>query len=274
MPSPSSSGLSRRALFGLGVSRLGERLGEVPPASGAPSGRRSPGTSAARARWLAADRAADASVWAAAAEVVVDQAAITAGEAVLAHGPTAPAAGARGVAVTAFDGDLAEPPEEPDAFDALVSTFGMQRTPAGFAALAGMFARVRPGGRVSFSAWSGGAVLHLLREAGRVDPLPDDLPAASTWGRDERLRQDLDRYAARDVVYLPGALTVRATSPDRALDRLVGSVPALGTAVARRGDTARDAFRLVLEPHLRRDADGVAVKVPYLVVTARRRDRR
>lgn len=274
MSPPSPSGLSRRALFGLGVSRLRERMEEASPAASPAFTQPSDAelVAIARARWLEADRAADLGAWAAASQAVVDLAAIEPGERVLAHGGTAIAASGRSGDVVAFDGDLCEPAEA-GGYDALVSTFGLQRTPAGFAALAAMFDRVRQGGRVAFCSWSSGAVLQLLREAERVDPLPAGLVAASTWGRDERLRQDLDRYAdEHEIDYLEAALTLAATSPDALLDTLVGAVPTLGTAVSTHGDPAREAFSRVLAPHVREgETDGVAVDVPYLLVVATRR---
>lgn len=277
MSPPSPSGLTRRALFGFGLSRLRERADELSAAASPESSDSSASPVAervadARTRWLEADHAANRAVWSAASRAVVDLAAIEPGERVLAHGGTAGAAGRSGGDVVAFDGDLSEPAGD-GGHDAVVSAFGLQRTPAGFAALAGMFDRVRPGGRVAFCSWSSGAVLQLLREAGRVDPLPAGLPPASTWGRDERLRQDLDRHADEsEIGYRSEALTLAATSPDALLGTLVDAVPALRAAVGTHGDPAREAFSRVLAPHVREvEAGGVEVEVPYLLVVARRR---
>jgi hypothetical protein len=265
--SPSSTGLSRRALFGLGLARLGER---VEPA--APPTDRAVSLAGVRARWAAADVPAAAEVWAAAAEAVVALAAPQAGETVLAHGGTFAAAARTGAEVVALGGSLAEPPVDEPA-DVLVSAFGLQRTPAGFAALGGMAARVRPGGRIAFCSWSSGAVLQLLREAGRVDPLPANLPPASTWGRDERIRQDLGRHADEaEITYATEVVVLREPSAGAMLALLVEAVPALGATVAAHGAPAQEAFARVLAPHLRDDDDhGVRLDVPCLVVAARRR---
>ena len=228
----SSPALSRRALLGLGLSRL-------TPAPPSPS----PPAPAPRWTW-------DPSPWAPAAEALRAHAAPRPDERVLLHGFAGDGA---------FDGDLADRPALGEPFDVVLSVGGPQTTPRGFAALDALLGLARPGGRVGFCVWSGGVVQQLLKAGA---PRVPGLAPVWTWGRDERLRQDLDRHA-EDVRFDTVVVELRAAAVPALLDLLVAGVPALRAP--------EPPLAGVLERHVRDEGGAVAVSVPLLTVLAVKR---
>jgi hypothetical protein len=242
----STSGLSRRALFGLGLSRLGDRLDDR-RAPARPGRTAAPTLEDLHRRWAAQRIAGGAALWTPVAEALRSRAGDLGGARVLVHG--------------------LQPPGDPP-FDAALSVFGVQSTPDGRGALRELFRSVAPGGVVAFAVWTAGPVPRLLRAAAQVDPLPAALPGAWRWGNRERLRQELD-HVADDIAYARDELVLDFAGPDEALATLAPAVPAVGAALAAGGETARRR----LEAELGDGARGgpVRVAVPFLVVVARSR---
>ncbi len=241
----SSSGMSRRALFGLGLSRVGQQR-DRPEAEAAPAARPAPGRPVLadlRARWDAARTAEGDAVWAGVGEEL-----------------------------RALGREIAPAGDE----DPVVSVFGPQSTPATRGAIDALFDAAPPGGIVAFSVWTPGVVAQLLKAAAELDPLPPGVPGVWGWGSRERLRQDLDHHAD-ELRYRRRELRLPAASPADGADRLARAVPALGAAVERRGEAARAEFAGVVEFYAvaveggAADDAPVTVPVPYLLVAARRR---
>lgn len=62
--------------------------------------------------------------------------------------------------------------------------------------IAELFRVVRPGGTVAFTVWTqSGVVGRLLRLAATHDPPPASVPTPRTWGREERLRVELELHS-------------------------------------------------------------------------------
>ena len=242
MPSP---GLSRRALLGLGLSRVSHQLDDaaaqrrdvVAPAPDLPT------LTETQARWDAARSADGEAVWAcvgAELRALVDE--------------LAPGGGA----------------------DPVVSVFGPQSTLAARAVIDALFHRAAPGAIVALSVWSTGVIAQLLKAAADLDPLPPGIPGVWGWGSRERLRQDLDHHAD-EIHYRRRELRIRAGSVAAAAERLAAAVPALAAAQERHGDDALARFAPIVEFYAEPGHDEaggdstVRVPVRYLLVAARRR---
>lgn len=255
-----SPGMSRRALFGMGLARLRERaddrLGDV---RGVPG----PTVDDVRERW-SVHAAAPSPLWRPAAVRLVATAALAPAERVLAHGGCAGLAAATGAHVTALEGDASRTTFADGAFDVVISAFAPQVTPSALETLAELGRLVAPGGRIVLAVWSGGAVARLLRTAQRLEPLPEGRPSAAHWGNDERLRQDLWRYVS-EPAFEAMELDLEFPSAGAALDELLAALPA---AAALGAATDRAAFAADLAPYLRERPDGVSVTVPCLIASA------
>ena len=154
MAAVTSHGLSRRALFGLGHSRLGERLDAAGEVLAAPRAPAAPTLAEVAARWKAARTPKGQALW-------------------------SPVQDALDAAVRDVVGD--------DRDGAATSVFGPQSTPGTRRAIAALFETVQPGGVVGFAVWSTGAVAQLLKRAVEFDPMPYGLPCVWGWGSRERL---------------------------------------------------------------------------------------
>lgn len=138
------------------------------------------------------------------------------------------------------------------------------------AAVAELFRVVRPGGTVAFTAWTqAGAIGRLLRLAAQREPLPAAIPPPLSWGREERLRQDLARHAAEgDVEFGEHALTLRFTSIEQAADRLLATLGPLAAVAAALDDDGRTGLRAEVLAILD-ELGGASVPARCLVVSAR-----
>lgn len=237
--------LSRRALFSLGLSRLVEELDSAPAPPPVPACVAAP---APRPAWPRGD---GAYLWAAASEALPRL------------------AGQRVLEVDELDLDLASVPFEDAEFDGIVSAFGPMFSSDGRAAIDELFRVVRPGGTVGFTAWTPlGVVGRLLRLAGTHDPLPPGVPPPLAWGREERLRQELDRHS--DAFELrPLELTLRFGSREEAVERLFGALGPL--AVAPRQPELRERARAIVDALAGDEPGPVALRAPYLMAVAERR---
>jgi SAM-dependent methyltransferase len=174
-----------------------------------------------------------------------------------------------GTGIGWVQGDLEDLPFPDGAFDRALSAFGPMSTLDGRRAAAELCRVVRPGGVVAWTAWTGGVVHRLLRLAAAWDPLPEGVQPPTAWGREERLRQDLERHANR-VRLRPHTLELRFASPEDALSTLApalapvaAAVLAMPSAAARfelQGDIA-----LAIAEHDRAEGPAVRLTVPYLV---------
>jgi SAM-dependent methyltransferase len=256
-------GLSRRALFGLGLSRLGDRVDANLPAPAGPKGPRAPDLEDLRRRWADARATGGTPLWAPVGADLRERAGPLAGAYVLVD-RVSPPDGARGIGRVPPEGGVL--PLGDGTFDAALSAFGPQATPDGRTALGELARVVAPGGRLAFALWAGGAVAALLREAAALDPLPPDLPGAWEWGSPARVRETLSE-TCDDIAVHPGELVLELEAVD-ALDSLAGAVPAVGAALARTGAKGRDRLEAVLAAHAEAVGDRFRIPVAYVVVVA------
>lgn len=110
------------------------------------------------------------------------------------------------------------------SFDCALSAFAPMFCLDVREAVGELFRVVRPGGTVAFTAWTGGGIVgRLLRLAAEHDPPPRGIPRPLTWGREERLRQDLEVHGDQ-VSFEPGALALTFADRGEAVDRLIGAL--------------------------------------------------
>lgn len=273
-----SSRLSRRGLFALGIARAaGEsappRVVSRPAAPAAPGGDRAEWSERQLQAWARRD---DGGLWGPAIDALVGAAGPLAGARVLdaaaSTGAVTRANASRGAVVIAAElADLTALPFPDDDFDCALSAFGPMFALDARAALGELFRVVRPGGLVVFTAWTaGGVVGRLLRLAAAHDPLPRGIPAPLSWGRDERLRQDLEVYSD-DVSFEHRALELRFADHDDAVDRLTQALHPL-SAVADAESLRAAALAAVGEAAAGEgDGAGPSLRAPYVVARAVRR---
>lgn len=167
-----------------------------------------------------------------------------------------------------LDHDLASLPHEDAGVDRVVSAFGPMFSSDGRAAIDEMFRVVRPGGVVAFTAWTSlGAVGRLLRLAATHEPSPG-VPAPLTWGREERLRQELERHGD-DVRLEARELALRFESGEEAVARLIAGLGPL--AQAARPDELRERATQVIDELAVAEPGGVRLAARYLLAEAVRR---
>jgi hypothetical protein len=122
---------------------------------------------------------------------------------------------------------------------------------------------------VAFTAWTAaGVVGRLLRLAGRHHPPPPGVPAPLTWGREERLRQDLEQHAAHVDVELV-ALTMTFATRQEAVERLLRAFGPL--AAAPQGAGLRAEAATIVDELAGSQTSPVRLRARYLVVAAERR---
>ena len=246
------SGLSRRALFTVGLSRVLERTDAAPPQAPARAQAAAASCPPERPAARAWPYALGADLWAPAAAALPRPA----GRDVLDLDTRDDVA------------DLADLPFAEGSHDAVVCAFGPMFSSDGRAAIDELFRVVRPGGTVAFTAWTaGGAVARLLRLAAAHDPLPRGVPAPLAWGREERLRQELDRHGDAALIEAR-ELTICFGSVDEAVERLVAALGPL--ALAPRQPELRAGVRQVVEELADADRSGIVLASRYLLVVAER----
>ncbi len=223
-----STEVSRRGLFTLGLSRLREHAAGTP----APDGHSAPPpvTYAERQR-LARDHADSGDLWAP-VRTRLDEVA----------GPL--------------------PVEATSLFGPMFSAHHHQ-------ALADLFAAAGPDGAIAFTAWGPlGVVGRLLRLAALLDPAPAGHAAALAWGREERLRQDLELHADEPEFRLE-SLEMRFAGEEEALTRLCRALPPL--AAVEDQDALRTQGAAIINELAVPDGDGITLPARYLIAIARRR---
>ena len=290
--------VSRRDLFGLGLSRIRERFDEEIPDALAAQARRSSGRTRepAWAAWDVPPPEGSERFTRAAAEGLVDACGVKEDERVLdwgcGQGEVALAAARRGAQVTAVDfaagpleraWDLAEDEAleiewlEQDGLDLVLGSSWFDRCLSGFgviwshdvpAALREMFRVTRPGGTVGFTTWTNlGFYGELLRLASDHELLPAG-PSPSAWGRDERLRQDITPYAV-ELNVSARSLQLEIGSADALWDFVAQSAAPVARRLAQLPGEARARVEGEVRTLARDEAqDHGAVTARYLEVVA------
>lgn len=286
------SALSRRALFGFGLSRVLEELDPAcAPSDAAPT---EPDLDVLREQLRAAWSASHGGRWwSGATSLLADAAPVSPGERVLdagaGDGDLALLAAGRGATVTACDfapalvgrgrtrtvaagadvdwiqADMEALPYEDASFDRVLSGFAPMFCLHARTALAELFRVVRPGGVVALTAWAGGGLVGgTLRLADRRARLPVGIASPLSWGRDEQLRVELERHAIEVDVEVASLMLRFGTREDAcaALMRDVGPLARVGEAMSH------DLRELV--DRLDRGDGAVELPARVLVAVARR----
>jgi SAM-dependent methyltransferase len=99
-------------------------------------------------------------------------------------------ASAEGLAVQFREADAENLPFENEAFDVLVSTFGVMFTPNQEKAAAELARVCKAGGKIGLANWTPGSLIgELFKLIGRYLPPPAGLRSPALWGTEERLRE-------------------------------------------------------------------------------------
>ena len=99
-------------------------------------------------------------------------------------------AGAEGLAVQFREADAENLPFEKEAFDVVVSTFGVMFTPNQEKAAAELVRVCKAGGKIGLANWTPGSLIgELFKLIGRYVPPPPGLKSPALWGTEERLRE-------------------------------------------------------------------------------------
>jgi SAM-dependent methyltransferase len=250
--------LSRRSLFGLGLSRVAERVEEQfdaqaqepapPPAAPAYTPPAHPATPPPRPSW---PHRKGAELWAPVSQALPRP------------------DGERVLEVDDLDYDLARLPLQDGEFDVAVSAFAPMFSSDGRAAIDELFRVVQPGGTVAFTTWTEpGIVGRLLRLAGEHDPPRPGVPAPHDWGSEEYLRMELERHSD-DVQLHAHELPLSFASRDEALQRLFAAFRPLAWA-PRRPELEELAAAIIGAPAAG-DAGPVELRATYVMAVARRR---
>ena len=97
---------------------------------------------------------------------------------------------ADGLAVKFQEADAENLPFEDDAFDAVVSTFGVMFAPNQERSSAEMFRVCKPGGKIGLASWTpSGFIGQVFKTLGKYIPPPAGVKPPSLWGAEERLRE-------------------------------------------------------------------------------------
>lgn len=248
-------GVSRRGLFGLGFARAIEELPDVV----APGLKRraragggeatAPGGSWGDLRDAAHPDAVDPleGQLTDIARTVVDAAAIEPGSEVLVigppHGTVAGLVRERGASVSFAAGpDVLAHPDQ--AFDAVVSAFGVVYAERRDDAIAELFRVTRPDGMVSLAAWARSGFMGAWYALAGRHALPAGAPDPTAWGRAQTLRAELEPHAGDDTAFHAEVVTLRFTSPGAAwlaFSHMPGPVTA---AIERLDEDRREAMRV------------------------------
>jgi SAM-dependent methyltransferase len=246
--------LSRRTLFGLGLSRVAERVGEqldaqksAPPVPARKPPARPP-VPPPRPSW---PHRRGAELWAPVSQALPRP------------------EGAQVLEVDDLAYDLARLPLRDGAFDVAVSAFAPMFSSDGRAAIDELFRVVRPGGTVAFTAWTQpGIAGRLLALADEHDPPPAGATAPLEWGRDEHLRAALGRHSD-DVQLRPEELLLTFASRAEAVQGLFAALRPLAWAPRRPDLEARAAA--IIDELAARDEGRVELRATYVMAVARRR---
>jgi SAM-dependent methyltransferase len=99
-------------------------------------------------------------------------------------------ASAEGLAVQFREADAENLPFENEAFDVVVSTFGVMFTPNQGKAAAELARVCKAGGKVGLANWTPGSLIgELFKLIGRYAPPPAGVKSPALWGTEEHLRE-------------------------------------------------------------------------------------
>lgn len=243
------SRVSRRALFGLGISRAADELPAIPA-----SARRRVRRAADRPpswgdlRHATDPRAVDPleGRLTGIAAAVVEAGAVSPGSDVLVigpdHGRVAGLARERGAAVTcAHDPEVL--PHPSDSFDSVLSAFGAVYAERRDRALAELFRVARPGAAVSLATWARSGFMGAWFGLAARHALPDSAPDPTAWGRAQTMREELEPHAGYDSAFDAQVVTLEFSSPGAAWLAFSHLPGPIGAAIERLDDDSRASIQ-------------------------------
>ena len=240
-------GVSRRALFGLGLSRALDEL----PAVARPSRHRPPPQPPPVATAFDGQLAEVAAM-------LLDAAGVEPGMTVLdvcGGWVDLRAAGeARGASVVSSDDAPDALPLPTDAFDRVVSAFGVAFAAPPDAALPELFRVARQGGTVAIATWTGGGFMGAAIEAAAAAAFAPGTPDGTVWGRQEAMTELLEPYAGRAVDFERRFVGLDFPTPGAAWSAFASLPAPIAPAIEALDDQARESLELAvtaLLPHQR-----------------------
>jgi SAM-dependent methyltransferase len=275
MREPTTS-LSRRALFGAGLTRIARARFDAE--STAVRGRPAPALPA----WAAGDWDRQVHRGAGAAEDLLASIGAVSGARLLevagGDGVLEAAAAARGVAVTVAEAGRTRLPFGDEAFDHVASAFGIVHAADMRGAARELERVLRPGGRLGLLTWaSAGAMGALLRVARGLRTVDRARSRPERWGSYEGLHLALGRFPGFELREL--ALTWRYDDREalwRELTEPPGPLAAPASLAPPRplaapsADALRDEVESRLEPFLADSGEALELRVDVCLATAAR----
>jgi SAM-dependent methyltransferase len=181
-----------------------------------------------------------------------------------------------GVDVEFRVGDAESLPVDEASFDVVISSLGMIFAPDHARAAAEMVRACRPGGRIGMTTWTTGGWTDEWRARSVEVIRPVDTPIRpDLWGDADEATRRWSAAGARAIRIDPHTLEWRFADVDEAVTFFfTASGPYLSflerAEAAGRGDDARRVLTETMAATATRDAGGVTLDAPYLVITATR----
>ena len=162
-----------------------------------------------------------------------------------------------------------------EAFDVVVSTFGVMFTPDQPKAAAELLRVCKRGGKIGLANWTpAGYIGQLFGVIGKHIPPPAGVRSPAQWGTTERLAELFDARSAT-IAATPQHFTFRYRSPDHMLETFktfYGPILKAFAALQPDGQNALTADLLALMTRFNRATDGtVVIPSEYLEVVITRR---
>jgi ubiquinone/menaquinone biosynthesis C-methylase UbiE len=182
-------------------------------------------------------------------------------------------ADAEGLAIETRVADAENLPFEDNAYDAVLSTFGVMFVPNPQRAAEEMIRVCRPGGRIGLANWTPeGFIGRMFKIVGAHVPPPAGVPSPLAWGTRDRLEELLGAHTRIEVT--PRHFVFRYRSADAFFETFKTFYGPTLKAWAALDDAGRESFRsqlTALAEECNRDTTGaLAVPSEYLEVVAHR----
>lgn len=182
---------------------------------------------------------------------------------------------ADGLRILTREADAENLPFEDEAFDAVLSTFGVMFTPNPERAAAELLRVCRRGGRIGLANWTpDGFVGRMFKIVGQHVPPPAGVPSPLAWGTEDRLEELLGGEA--DIEITRRQFVFRHLSAEDFFETFKDYYGPLVKAWAALDEEGRQSLRnslVALAEEGSRTSSGAAVAIPsdYVEVVATRR---
>jgi SAM-dependent methyltransferase len=267
-------GVSRRALFGLGLNRA---LDELPAAARTARRRRPPERpdwDDLRASAVTPPSGAFDGQLAPVADGLLDAAGVERDTTVLEVGPgwADLVAGAAALGASLEPAEPTDPlPFGDDTFDVVTSAFGVGYADRRPELVAELFRVVRPGGVVALACWTRSGLMGAALGALDRLALPADAPDPTDWGRQEWMRAELEPFAGDAVEFELKVVGLEFPTSGAAWDSFAALPAPIAPAIAALDDDGRVELErefTELLPHQRMPGP-VWVSAQYQQIVAR-----